>query len=141
MEVWFPAAARVKRGVVVMDAVTPTVGAHGEIALKTAAAVSTSTHRSASGACGLVVSASGPQPASECDSQDGGESDQHAGLVVLELVVDGIDVVAREVAYATPHGCPDDSAQGVEGQESPPWHVDDPGDDPVELAEAVDEAG
>jgi predicted secreted hydrolase len=68
------------------------------------------------------------------------DRDREVGVVTREVVIDGIDVAAREVADARPHRHPQCRSDGVEDQEAPPVHAADTGDDAVGLAQALDEA-
>jgi hypothetical protein len=55
-------------------------------------------------------------------------------------VVNGGDVVSGEVADGDPGPYPQRRADGVEKREPQPVHAGDAGDDPVRLAQALDEA-
>jgi hypothetical protein len=55
-------------------------------------------------------------------------------------VVDRGDVVSGEVAEADPGPHPQGGADGVEDEETQPVHAGDTGDDPVRLAQALNEA-
>src|SRR5262249_16990657 len=54
--------------------------------------------------------------------------------------VDAPDVVAGQVAECAPRADPQDGTDGVEHQEPQPRHLDDAGNDPIQLAQPFDEA-
>ena len=65
---------------------------------------------------------------------------EHVVRVQRDVVVDGGDVVAGEVADGDPGPHPQRRADGVENKEAQPVHAGDAGDDPVRLAQTLDEA-
>jgi 8-oxo-dGTP diphosphatase len=87
----------------------------------------------------------GQAPAAQPDRDQGGEQhdggDDHIQRVPLRVVVDRLDVVAREVAGADPGPDPQARAQQVVGGELAWVHSADAADDPVELAQPDDEPG
>src|SRR4029077_8910277 len=62
-------------------------------------------------------------------------------LVPLEGVVDLDDVLAGEVSERAPGSHPQHRAQRVVAQEFQPVHAKDACEEPVDLAQAIDEAG
>jgi hypothetical protein len=67
--------------------------------------------------------------------------DRKVDRVARGGVVDRVDVAAGEVADTGPDGDPQRGADRVEGKELRPANAADPGDDPVRLAQALDEPG
>jgi hypothetical protein len=52
-----------------------------------------------------------------------------------------MDVATQVIGAETPAARPQERAGDVVRRESPPGHLQDPGDDPVQLPQAVEKAG
>ena len=87
-----------------------------------------------------AASAAPPEPPGDIADEQHRQRDEHVVGVEIYVVVDRGDVVAGEVAEADPGPHPQSGAEGVEGEETQPVHAGDAGDDPVRLAQALDEA-
>src|SRR5262245_40921325 len=75
-------------------------------------------------------------------SNQGGRAkhEQQRAMLVKKRRYD-VYVSAQVVRSQTPAACPQESAGGVVRSEGPPRHPQNPGDDPVQLPQAVEKSG
>src|SRR5262249_27206590 len=80
-----------------------------------------------------------PDVPSDVGEYDHPEADREVRAVAGGVVVDRVDVAAREIANARPDRHPERGADRVEEDEPGPVHSRRAGDDPVRVAQPFDE--
>src|SRR5262245_19949108 len=53
----------------------------------------------------------------------------------------GMDVSAQKVSSQTPGACPQERPGDIVRSKGPPWHPQNPGNDPVQLPQAIEKSG